>query len=133
MTEFSQSSTLCNLNFRFKNLIFVFFQSGSMNMKIVGQGPVFKGLVTALSKSQQILENFWFKQILPKIIPKDKSEKCSTFKTTVEFGLLKLIIPVCQNSETLAELISPGEFITIASYSWQQNYLRKFPQHSVEI
>ena len=86
-----------------------FFQSGSMNMKIVGQGPVFKGLVTALSKSQQILENFWFKQILPKIISKDQSEKCSTFKTTLAFGLLKLIVPVWQNSETLAELISPGE------------------------
>ena len=77
------------------------FQNGSTNLKIIGQGPVFKGIINTLSKSQSLLENFWFKEILPKV------DKSSHFKTSLAFGLLKLIIPLWKNEETVAELISP--------------------------
>lgn len=71
-------------------------------MKIIEKGPVLKGIVNALSKSQSLLENFWFNQILPRV------DKTSHFKVALAFGLMKLIIPLWKNKETLPTLLSPG-------------------------
>lgn len=79
----------------------MFFQNGSTNLKIISQGPVFKGIVNALSKSQPLLKAFWFDEILPKV------DKESRYKTSLAFGLLKLIIPAWKDQETIAKLISP--------------------------
>ena len=78
------------------------FQNGSTNLRIISQGPVFKGIVNALSKSESLLEKFWLQEIVPRV------EKSSTFKTSLAFGLLKLIAPVWTNKETLGTLLPKG-------------------------
>ena len=71
-------------------------------MRIISQGPVFKGIITALSKSESLLETFWLREIVPKV------EKTSTFKTSLAFGLLKLIAAVWTNEDTVGTLLPRG-------------------------
>ena len=71
-------------------------------MRIISQGPVFKGIVNALSKSESLLEKFWLKEIVPRV------EKSSTFKTSLAFGLLKLIAPVWTKKDSLGMLLPRG-------------------------
>ena len=65
----------------------------------MGQGPVFKGIINALSKSEGLLEKFWLQDIVPNVT------KTSKFSTTLAFGLLKLIVTFWPNQETLAILL----------------------------
>ena len=68
----------------------------------MSQGPVFKGIICALSKSEALLETFWLKEIVPRV------ERSSAFKTSLAFGLLKLIAPVWTNKDTLGTLLPRG-------------------------
>ena len=80
--------------------LFNVLMNGSTNMKIMSQGPVFKGLINALSKSQPILKSFWLKI-------SGNLDKNSSFKTTLVFGLMKLMIPIWPMDD-LASLLSPS-------------------------
>ena len=87
--------------------VFNVLMNGSTNMRIMSQGPVFKGLINALSKSQEVLKEFWLKI-------SSNVDKNSTFKTTLAFGLMKLIIPLWPLDD-LQSLMSP----TLADISLQ--------------
>ena len=80
--------------------VFNVLMNGSTNMRIMSQGPVFKGITNALSKSQPILKAFWLKI-------SQSVDKTSTFKTTLAFGLMKLIIPLWPMDD-LSSLMSPA-------------------------
>ena len=80
--------------------VFNVLMNGSTNMRIMSQGPVFKGITNALSKSQPILKSFWLKI-------SQNVDKTSTFKTTLAFGLMKLIIPLWPMDD-LSSLMSPA-------------------------
>ena len=86
----------------FSLIYFYIFQNGSTNLRIISQGPVFKGIINALSKSESFLETFWLREIVPRV------EKSSTFKTSLAFGLLKLIAAVWTNEDTLGSLLPRG-------------------------
>jgi hypothetical protein len=70
----------------------------------LSQGPVLKGILNALASSEDLglVESFWLKNISPAV------SRSSSFKTTLGFCLLKLIIPLWTDKTTIASLLTPG-------------------------